>query len=52
LATVALAGALQMDWAEVRRLAESPDYDVFDELQQLLEEVGRGLKMSSPYDSN
>lgn len=51
LLMVALAGALQMDWSEVRRLAESRDYSVFDELQCLAREVACELKVSSPYDS-
>jgi hypothetical protein len=50
LAVVALTGALEVDWAEIRRLAESSDYQVFDEVQRLVQEVSGGLKVSSPYD--
>lgn len=52
LAIIALGGALQLDWGEVRRLSQSRDYNVFDELQQLVQEVSRELQVSSPYDSN
>jgi len=50
LAGVALSGALQMDWKEVRRLAETSEYNVFDEIQRLVQEVSRELQVSSPYD--
>jgi hypothetical protein len=51
LLVVALSGAVQMDWNEVQRLAESREYKVFDEVQQLVREVSRELQLSSPYDS-
>jgi hypothetical protein len=50
LVSVALTGAVQMDWREVRRLAAAADYQVVDELQQLVQEVGRELQVPSPYD--
>jgi len=50
LLVVALSGAVRIDWQEVRRLAESPRYRVFDELNQLIQEVCRDLNMPSPYD--
>lgn len=50
LLMVALGGAVQMDWAEIRRLAESADYKVFDEVQRLVREVCRELKVPSPYN--
>lgn len=52
LAGVVLTGALQMDWQEVRRLAETWEYKVFDEVQCLVQEVSRELQVSSPYDTN
>lgn len=52
LLAVALKGALRMDWEEVRRLAESTAFNVFDELQELTKEVAHELKVSSPYDSS
>jgi len=52
LLSVALTGALQMDWPEVQRLAKSRDYKVFDELKSLMQEVSRELQVSSPYDTN
>lgn len=50
LVGVALTGALQIDWAEVKRLAQSPAYKAFDELQRLVQEVSRELQVSSPYN--
>jgi hypothetical protein len=50
LVSVALTGAVQVDWPEVRRLAGSRDYQVVDELQQLVQEVSRELQVPSPYD--
>ncbi len=50
LVAVALGGGLEMDWREIRRLAESRDYQIFDELRQLVQEIARELKVSSPYD--
>jgi len=50
LLVVALGEAVQMDWREVRRLAESPAYKVFDEVQLLVREVSRELQVPSPYD--
>jgi hypothetical protein len=52
LAGVVLTGALQMDWQEVRRLAETREYKVFDEVKRLVQEVSRELQVSSPYDSD
>jgi hypothetical protein len=50
LVVVALGGALQLDWREVQRLAESSAYKVFDELQLLVQEISCELKVSSPYN--
>ncbi len=50
LAVVALSGALEVDWAEIRRLAESSDYQVFDDVRRLVQEVSDELKVSCPYD--
>jgi hypothetical protein len=50
LLTVALKEATQMDWGEVRRLAKTREYQVFNEVQSLVQEVSRELKMSSPYN--
>ena len=50
LLIVALGSAVQMDWREVQRLAKLRDYNVFDEVQRLVREVSRELKVSSPYD--
>ena len=52
LVGVVLTGALQLDWQEVRRLAETREYKVFDEVQRLVQEVSRELQMPSPYNSH
>lgn len=50
LAAVALRGELQIDWAEVRRLAMLPQYRIFDECNALLRELADELKTKSPFD--
>jgi len=50
LAAVALRGELQIDWAEVRRLALLPQYRIFEECKTLLREVADELKTKSPFD--
>lgn len=51
LATVALAGHLEMDWQEVRRLAARPEYGILPEVEQLVTEVARELGKPTPYHS-
>jgi hypothetical protein len=51
LISSALTGGVEVDWAEVARLAKSDAYRVFDEVQQVVREVARELKVPSPYDS-
>ncbi len=52
LAAVALGGALEIDWNEVRRLANRPEYKVFGECKKLLKEVANELKVKSPFDTH
>lgn len=48
LAAVALAGLVEMDWAEVRRLAARPEYRILPELEKLLGEVAHELGKPGP----
>jgi len=48
---VALAGHLEMDWAEARRLAQRPEYRILPELERMVAEVAHELGKSSPYHS-
>src|SRR6267154_2205769 len=48
LVAVSLGGALELDWAEVRRLALSPEYRTLAECRRLVKEVARELKTKSP----
>jgi hypothetical protein len=52
LAAVALGGALELDWKEVRRLASRPEYGILPECKALVREVANELKIQSPVDSN
>ncbi|GDY23133.1 hypothetical protein LBMAG56_44800 [Verrucomicrobiota bacterium] len=51
LIAVALAGQVEMDWQEARRLAERPEYRILTELEQQVSEVAHELRKPSPYDS-
>ncbi len=51
LAAVALGGAVELDWKEVRRLAGGPEYRILPECEALLREVANELKIESPLDS-
>ncbi len=48
LAAVALTGRLEMDWAEVRRPAARPEYDILPQVEQLLQDVARELRQTHP----
>jgi hypothetical protein len=52
LAGVVLKGHLKMEWAEVKRLAKTPQYRIFSECKELVGEVARESKVQSPFDSN
>lgn len=51
LAAVALAGQVEMDWQEVRRLAGRPEYRILPTLTKLVGDVAHELGKPSPYDS-
>jgi hypothetical protein len=52
LAAVALGGAMQFDWKEVRRLATLREYRILPTCKALVREVAHELETKSPLDSN
>jgi len=52
LAAVALGGAMELDWKEVRRLASRPEYGILTACMALVREVANELEIKSPLDSN
>ena len=52
LAAVALGGALEFDWKELRRLAAEPQYRILNECKALVRDVANELKTQSPLDSD
>jgi hypothetical protein len=52
LAAVALGGAMELDWNEVRRLASLPEYGILAACKALVREVANELKTKSPLDPN
>jgi hypothetical protein len=52
LAAVALRGEIEIDWAEVRRLAGLPDYRIVEECEALVRAVANELKIPNPFDSD
>lgn len=52
LAAVALAGAVHMNWSEVRRVASLPEYRNFEQCKALICEVADELKVPNPFDSD
>jgi len=50
LAMVALGGGLEMNWAEVLRIAKLPEYRNVDECQALMAELADELKTRNPFD--
>jgi hypothetical protein len=51
LIAVALSGQVEMDWQEVRRLAERPEYGILPALERLVGDVAHELGKPSPYHS-
>jgi hypothetical protein len=51
LAAVSLRGQVGMDWKEVRRLAERPEYRILAECEALVREAADELKIKSPFDT-
>jgi hypothetical protein len=52
LATVALGGAVRMDWREVLRVASLPEYRNVKECKALVCEVADELKAKNPFDTD
>lgn len=52
LAAVALRKEIEIDWSEVRRLANLPEYRSFPECEKLVKEVANELKIESPLHSD
>jgi hypothetical protein len=52
LAVVALAGAVNMNWSEVLRVANLPEYRNVNECKALVNEVAHELKIKSPFDTD
>lgn len=52
LAAVALKGGMEMDWAEVARIAALPEYRSEESTRKLLEDVRRELGTHSTPDPN
>jgi hypothetical protein len=51
LAGAALGEQVEMNWDEVRQLAERPEYRIFDELRALVSETAHEVGKQSPYHS-
>ncbi len=51
LIAVSLSGQVDMDWKEVRRLAERPEYRILPVLEKIVGEVAHELGKPSPYHS-
>jgi hypothetical protein len=49
---VILRGGIAVDWSEVRRLANRPEYRNLQECEQLIQEVADELKIKSPLYSD
>jgi hypothetical protein len=52
LLAAALEGEVEVDWTEVKRLANDPAYANWADLKSLTNEQAKTLKIRSPYDSN
>lgn len=52
LASVALAGAVPMNWAEVLRVANLPEYRNVEDCKALVREVADELKVRHPFDTD
>jgi len=51
LIAVGLSRQVELDWQEVRRLAERPEYRILPVLESVVDEVANELGTSSPYHS-
>jgi len=48
LLAVAVQGELEMDWSEVKRLAELPEYDILADCQRITQEVCDVVEVERP----
>ena len=51
LAAVALGGALELDWNELKRLASLPEYRNLAQCRKLVGEVASELRLKNPFDT-
>ncbi len=51
LIAVALSGQIEMDWREVMRLAELPEYRILLEIKESVDQIADELGRPSPYHS-
>lgn len=49
LIAVGLAGQVELDWEEARRLAGRPEYNILAQLEKLVNETAHELGQKSPY---
>ena len=52
LAVVALGGAVNMNWSEVLRVANLPEYRNVNECKALVRKVANEIKVKYPFDSD
>lgn len=52
LASVALGGGMEMNWQEVRRIANLPEYRILSECEKLIGEVANEVSVKNPFDSD
>jgi hypothetical protein len=52
LATAALLQDIELDWREVKRVANLKEYGVWPQVRQLIHEQAETLKVGFPYDSH
>jgi hypothetical protein len=52
LAVVALGGAVNMNWSEVLRVANLPEYRNVNECKALVRKVANEIKVKNPFDSD
>ena len=52
LATAALLQDIELDWREVKRVANLKEYGIWPQVRQLIHEQAETLKVGFPYDSH
>ena len=51
LIAVGLAGQVELDWEEAKRLAGRPEYNILPQFEKLVNQTAHELGKKSPYDS-